>query len=303
MEFFDWLGVPQIVVDYLNLTVESADDAAALITRILMISAIVAGALYVVGLLCGGLGLMKMAKREGISYWWIGFLPFGNTYLIGKLAGETQIFGQKCKRIGLYAMLAEIVYVIIGIAMLVLSFMLVNGDFYELKGEGENAYYAFSSELFKMYNPGYGWLITLQNVLEYVSYAMWFVTLFMMCSLFTAFFRKYYARSPFIMTFLCALLPLEGFVLLAVRNNKPVDYQAYQRRRYEEMRKQEQQYYGDLGGTGHAPFSDFGNDRNGTSDGGGNDDPFSDFGGTENGNADGNGGGSGGTDGSPFSDF
>ena len=41
----------------------------------------------------------------------MAFLPFFNTYYAGKLAGETQFFGQKMKRVGLYAMISEILYV------------------------------------------------------------------------------------------------------------------------------------------------------------------------------------------------
>ncbi len=305
MEYFDWLSVPQIVVNYLNLTVDSAEQAAAVFQRILMISAIVAAALYLAGLLCGGFGLMKMAKREGIKYWWLGFLPFGNTYLTGKLAGETRLFGQKCKRIGLYVMIVEIVYVLIQTALLVISFVLNHGDFYELKGEGEYLYYDFSAELFKMYYPEYGWLVTMQSVLNYIAYAWWLVLLLFMCNLFTAFFRKYYARSPFLMTFLCALLPVRGFVLLAVRNNRPVDYADYQRRQYEEMRRQQQQQYGGYE-QGNRPFSDFGGGSgNNSGNASGNDDPFSDFNGSGS-DGSGSGGGSpsgGSSNDSPFSDF
>lgn len=304
MEFFDWLTVPQIVLGYVNFTVDTAAEAASRMRWILVVCVLVAAALYLAGHLCGGFGLMKMAKKQGIKYWWLGFIPFGNTYLTGKLAGETRIFGSKCKRIGLYATLAEVFYVILEIALLVITFILIDGQFYELvevknaEGEITHAYYEFSDTLFKEQFPEYAWILTLQNVLYYIARVWVFVALFLFCFMFSAFFRKYYARSPFLMTFLCAIMPFRGFVLLAVRNNTPVDYTAYMQRRYEQMRQQQQPPYGGQGGYNQGGYGQSGSG-----------DPFSEFGGSSNGNAGGspgdasNGNAGGGSNDSPFSDF
>ena len=317
MEFFDWINVPQMIVNYLQINVDSPDAAAALMFRIQIISIAVAAGLYLASLLCGGFGLMKMAKRAGIKYWWLGFLPFGNTYLTGKLAGEANIFGQKCKRIGLYVSIAEVIYVGLEIFLLVISSLLINGDFYALKtvtseatGEVIREYFYFSEELFLAKFPEFAWMIAVSNVVSIIAQVWWFVMLFLFCIMFSAFFRKYYARSPFLMTFLCAFLPLRGFVLLAVRNNEPVDYQAYMRRRYEQMRSAQagQPYGGGYGGSGNygQPTEGQGNNPTSGSPAG---DPFSEFGGgstggNNGGNAGGNEGSSGGSQGgSPFSDF
>lgn len=301
MEFFDWLSVPQIVLGYVNFTVDTADEAASKLRWILIICVLVAAALYLTGLLCGGFGLMKMAKKQGIKYWWLGFLPFGNTYLTGKLAGETRVFGSKCKRIGLYAVLAELLYVVLEIVLLVITFVLIDGRFYELvpqtnaEGEATSAYYRFSATMFKEQFPEYAWILTLQNVLYYIARIWVFVVLFLFCFMFSAFFRKYYARSPFLMTFLCAVMPFRGFVLLAVRDNTPVDYVAYMQRRYEQMRGAQQPPY-NQGGYNQPPYHQ-----------GNAGDPFSEFGGSQNGGnqsdaPDGNAGNNSSND-SPFSDF
>lgn len=308
MEFFDWLEVPQIVISYMNFTVNSSAETASRVQWILIICVLVAAALYLSGLLCGGIGLMTMAKRRGMKIWWLGFLPFGNTYLTGKLAGETRIFGTRCKRIGLYTMLAEILYVLLQTALLVMSFIFIHEDFYVLQETETSAYYEFSSSAFISQLPEYAWLLTLNNVLSYITRIWGFVLLFLMCFMFSALFRKYYARSPFLMTFLCALLPLRGFVLLAVRKNTPMDYNEYIRRRYEQMYRQQQQPpYGGQGGYG----SPCGGYNQGDYTQGGGENPFSEFGGSPNGGsgAEGNssgesgGGNGGGSNDSPFSDF
>ena len=50
-----------------------------------------------------------MAKKQNIGKRWLAFVPFANIWLIGKISGSADLFGQKIKRIGLYAMIAEIV--------------------------------------------------------------------------------------------------------------------------------------------------------------------------------------------------
>jgi hypothetical protein len=289
MEFFDWTSVPQIVLMYLTPNVESGAQAAAQMRWIQMICLICAAGLYLAGLLCGGFGLMTMAKRQGIKFWWIGFLPFGNTYLTGKLAGETNFFGKKMKRMGLYAMICEIMYVVFQIAMLVAWYQLMSGEFFVLvEPEKGPSYWEFDPNLVGQMYPQHAWIVTFYNVISVIAQAWWFVMLLFFCFLFSAFFRKYYARSPFLMTFLCAFLPLRGFVLLAVRKNTPVDYNAYLHRRYEQMRQQQGGYGAGGYGTpnapsgGNEPFSDFGSptppdggSNGGNSDAGGS--PFEDF--------------------------
>lgn len=307
MEFFDWLNIPQLFFGYLGINKETAAETASNMYWTWTICTLVAAGLYLSGLLCGGFGLMTMAKKQGIKYWWLGFLPFGNTYLTGKLAGETRIFGQNCKRIGLYAVIAEIIFVALQSALLVVSFLLIDERFYNLvnvtnaDGEIVDSYYAFSAAMFKKEcPPEYLWILTFQNVVSYIAQVWWFVLLFLMCVMFSAFFRKYYARSPFLMTFLCALLPLRGFVLLAVRNNAPLDYNEYMRRRYEQMRQQQQPPYG---GQGDAPYGGYGQGGSQSGYGGqGAEDPFSEFGKGPSGNG-GESGRDGSSNDSPFSDF
>lgn len=289
MEFFDWISVPQVVLSFLDIFANSAEDAVSKSTMIMIICLASAAGLYLIGLLFGGFGLMTMARRKGMKNWWLGFVPFGNTYLAGQLAGDTSVFGAKMKRSGLYAMLAEIVYVGLEVALLVISFLLLNADFYEFVtvGDAGDGYWQFSNALFMAKSPEFAWILTLNTVLEVIAYLSRFVALFFFFVMFTAFFRKYFIRSPFLMAFLCSFLPVRGFVLFAVRNNTPVDYNAYMRRRMEEMqRSSRQQQYGDGGqgnyggSAGDSPFSDFGGspNQNGTSSGGGSDDsPFSDF--------------------------
>lgn len=247
--------------------------------------------LYLVGLIMGGFGLYTMAKRAGVKHGWLGFLPFGNTYLSGKLAGQTNVFGAKMKNPGLWAMLVEIVFVALNIFSLVIGLLMQNAAFYapEMNEQGQIVAYVLDPNLMPV---GMRWMVTASGIIDIACWVFMFAIIFFFCTLYFALFRKYYARSPFLMTFLCALLPARGFVLFAVRKNTPVDYNAFLQQR---MRQAQQQYGGGYGGQGgyappspppqdnrpEEPFPDFGMPK---SDGptapdhdSGHDSPFSDF--------------------------
>ena len=110
------------------------------------------------------------------------------------------------------------------------------------------------------------------NVIAYLALILFF------CAVFFAFFRKYYARSPFLMTFLCAVLPLRGIVIFAVRNNTPVDYDAYMRRKMQQYAARQGNPYGGQGGYGEQGYDIYGNRTDGAGAPPKQDEPFSDFG-------------------------
>ena len=146
---------------------------------------------------------------------------------------------------------------------------------------------------------------------EIVAYLLWFVVLIFFCVMFTAFYRKYYVRSPFLMVFLSVVLPARGFTIFAVRNNRAVDYNEYLRRRMEAYSRRNDPY-GPSGGPYSGPYSGpyrgpyGGQDGGAGSNPGADGEPFSDFGDRPQGGQDGQGGQggtTGGGDDNPFSDF
>ena len=304
MEFFAWLNIPQYVLQFIAQEADSPEIAAEIFRKDFIICLIVAAGLFAVGLVMGGIGLMKMAKKEGVKHGWLGFIPFANTYLAGKIAGEANFFGQKMKRAGLYALLLEIVYSGLEIFLIVLNFLLAKPEYYTLT---ESAYtagqYYWTLDSSKVTAAGNEWQYLANQYCNIISYLVWFMVLIFFCVLFIALFRKYYARSPMLMTFLCTLLPFRGFTLFAVRNNSPVDYSDYIRRRAEEYARRNNPYgpYGGYGQGGYGsnntppqggygqggygqsappqedPFSEFGGSGSGSSSSNGPDDPFSDF--------------------------
>lgn len=310
MEFFGLINVVQFFLEYFSFgsSFSSLEERVNYVINTQTISLYVAAGLYVVCLVFGGIGMTVMAKKVGMKHSWLAFLPFANTWYAGKLAGETQLFGQKMKRVGLYAALAEFFFVALSVFGLVLWYARMNPAYFsEMTDSDGSVYYVFDSSLVPLASR---WIVTADivcNVLEMIADLF---LIFFLCVLFYAFFRKYYARGPFLMTFLCAILPLRGFVIFAVRNNSPVDYDAYMRKKMEQYARA-QRGYGQGGYDIYGNPIDPGNYGGNAPGGGADEDPFSDFGGSSapsggtpnDGASSGDGGNNGGGDSNPFPDF
>jgi len=273
MEFFDLTIFSEFITMYFfygagynGAEYNTVTEYVNLSLSIWMCMLIGAGVLYLVCLILGGIGLQRIAKTLNIKGAWMAYVPFLNTYFTGKIAGETHFFGQKMKRTGLYAMIFEILYVGLEIATIVLTFYSLN----------HLEWHTIVDGTLQTNYPK--WFENASIYLEAFTTLMWLGMLMFFCVLFHAFYRKYYARSPFLMTFLSAVLPFRGITIFAVRKNKPIDYAAYVQRRTEEYARRQQN-----GGDKNAPpdpFGDFGNKTDtGNNNHGGHDDnsPFSDF--------------------------
>lgn len=283
MEFFEWTSAAQTLMMQLFRIGGTLEEAINQVYYFYTVCLSVAGGLYVICLVFGGLGMHAMAKKQGIKHSFLGFLPFANTYYAGKLAGEANFFGQKMKRAGLYAMLVEMAYVALNafyfasnVCLLPYHAEYMENDVRLMKLDPA----LIPENMLWMYN-GMRWF-------SLMAYLLSFVEIVLFCVLYNALFRKYYARGPFMMTFLSAVLPLRGFVLFAVRNNDPVDYNEYMRRRAEEFaRRSAGTPYGGYGG---APYNS-GDRQAPPPSGNPSENPFSDFGGNS------------GAGGDPFEEF
>ena len=303
--YIGWITVPQYIVNlvlrYGNISVDSFAESIALERLCYWIILGVGLGLFFVGVIFGGIGLMKLAKRAGVKHGWLGFLPFANTYLTGELAGETRIFNSRVKRIGLWTTICEVAFVALNIFSYTLQMLLMRAEYFA--PVANSAAQVVEYEIVVEFIPAsLRWIATASTVVYIIQMIFSLVVLFMFCTLFFAFYRKYYARSPFLMTFLSAVLPGRGFAIFAVRNNTPVDYAAYMRRRMQQQYAQQQQQppynggYGPQNGPQNGPYTPptphedpFGGEFGGTPTGGtqggtsqGNppppdDDPFSDF--------------------------
>ena len=74
---------------------------------------IVSLCLYAVIYVFKAIALSTMAKNAGKDKLvWCAFVPVASTYLMGELAGDTRFFNHTFKKIGLIAMITEIVVIL-----------------------------------------------------------------------------------------------------------------------------------------------------------------------------------------------
>ncbi len=295
MEFFTWMSFPQVFIQFfLSLEDGDIESVIAYEKKVLMISLIVAAGLYLIGHLFGGFGLYKMAKRAGDKCAWMAFVPVLNTYLSGRLAGETTIFGVKVKHMGLYTAIAELLYILLNISVLTIGSILANPAWNRVTVQtvGGSEIITGTEYVTEQIPLGIRWLPTAEFALQIVTDIWSFVLLFMFIFLYTSFFRKYYARGPLMMAFICSFFPVRGYVLFAVRNNTPVDYNQWMQDRIRMMQR------GPYGGSqppyGNPPYDPPYGGSGGTDAGG---EPFSDAGGPKQ------SGSASPWDGEPFSDL
>ena len=291
MEFFDLFNVPMIFMEEIvNLIIkpdiQNVYDFSNVILTYYLFAALGTLGVYLILVVFGGIGLNKLAKKQGLKHRWMAFLPFLNTYYAGKLAGETQFFGQKMKRVGLYAMISEILYVALQLFVFAAVIISYFPEYRTLEVSDGVMTGAANEAMPSWIEPA----VTYGNL---VAYLLWFFVIVFFCVLFVAFFRKYYARGPILLAFLSAVLPFRGFTIFAVRNNAPVDYNDYIRRRTQAyMRNNGYQ----------PPYGPYGPGNGGYGSGGPqNDDPFEGFGGPTSDHG-ASGGSSSGSSSSPSSD-
>ena len=313
MEFFDFAYIAQLLMQYtMSFTVDVSADLqtqleafVAAYRQAMLIGLCIAAGIYLVCLVMGGIGMHVMAKKRGMKGSWMAFLPFLNTLYAGKLAGETNFFGKKVKWMGGAAALLEFVHVGLSVFSFYILFSFMRPEYCDPITTADGLF--GGAEFVSSKLPvGMRWMLTADTVCEILIYVFYILMLLAMCLMFYSFYRKYYARSPFIMMFLSALFPFRGIVIFAVRNNAPVDYDAWMRRKMEEFnRRQQQNRPGDYGGyggyngqgggpndpgssggyggaggqggTGENPFPDFGGANGSGDSGSGSDSPFSDF--------------------------
>ena len=100
---------------YMNLVMNGGPIGITVKSMLGML--VIATLIWLVFFALQGFGLWTMANKKGFKKPVLAFVPFANLLLIDKLAGDCEIFGHKLKRGGMYAMIAQIVVFLIGLAL------------------------------------------------------------------------------------------------------------------------------------------------------------------------------------------
>ena len=230
MEFFEYIRIPQYFIQIVRQMAYGSGAGGISLEELYILFAVAGGA-YLFCVILGGLSLYVMAERAGLKHSWLGFVPFANTYYAGKVAGETPFFGRKMKRAGLYAMLAEIVYSVLEICSLIAGVLLANPAYYETSYMENSATLIFD---ITRVPAGLKWMVAGSTWFSIVSLVANLVMLVLLCAVYNGVFRKYSPKNTFALTVVSVLLPIRAFVLFAIRNNTPIDFDEYMKARLEQ---------------------------------------------------------------------
>lgn len=193
--------------------------------------------LWIAAFILQGIGSSIMAKNRGMKNRALAFVPFVNIWYIGKLAGESQFFGQRVKRAGMYAMIAQIITTLITCAM-------IASEVYLWTAYGAPQ----ETQLGSAYWPGLtGFALT---VSKFYDLSWYLLSIFqLICSILLvimlmSLYKKYEPRNHFVLSMLTLFAPISRFfIIFAIRNRKAIDYEAYKRARQEAYMRRQQQYY------------------------------------------------------------
>ena len=74
--------------DYYDYSSPYMESTLIGIMMILFIIMLVCAIFALLSYILKGIGMYTMAKRQGMDYAWLAFIPFARTYLHGELAGD-----------------------------------------------------------------------------------------------------------------------------------------------------------------------------------------------------------------------
>ena len=206
-----------------------------------IVSDAIAIGLWLAFFILQGFGIYAMAKRVGLKKKSLAFVPFVNIWYIGKLAGECNFFGQRMKRAGVYAMIAQI----LATALCILSISSEQYLFAIHKMRGLD---------FALTDMGYSWDRSLVGfdlyVLKFYEISGYLLPIFQLffeifiVVLMMALCKKYAPKNYMMLGILVLFVPVSRFIIIFVlRNRQPIDYDAYMRARHEAYMRAQQQYY------------------------------------------------------------
>ena len=200
---------------------------------------IIVGAVWLTLFLLQAFGLYAMAKNRGAKKRVLAFIPFANTYFIGKMTGDCDVFGRKLKNTWLYVLIGQILTVLlVGGALGAQVFLYVNEGAPVQTELGASYWQAFTHKasigVYKFYN-------IVSYILPIIELA-YEVFLFI---LLLGLFKQYNPKNYLVLGFLTLFVPISRYIVIFVlRDRKAIDYEAYMRARREAYMRAQQARYG-----------------------------------------------------------
>lgn len=190
------------------------DSVTAAILAIYLIVLVVMFIFYVISYVFKGIGMYTIAKRQGMDYPWLAFIPFARVFLQGELGGEIPLKNKSIKNPGIWLLALPF----IGSAIFFIFYMLlwVVGFASIMAGYGFNYYSG---------GPGTGAILGMLIVgLIWMVVTIIFSAVLQVLGVLVNYqiFKKFTTRNMAIAhSVLCKAIPLyESICLFAMRNKE-----------------------------------------------------------------------------------
>lgn len=93
-----------------NYTYGNTDPVLAGVLAIYMIILVLCFLFYVISYVFKGIGMYTIAKRQGMDYPWLAFVPFARTYLHGELGGSITLKSKSIKNPGIWLLAMPFIF-------------------------------------------------------------------------------------------------------------------------------------------------------------------------------------------------
>lgn len=243
-----------------------------------------------------GIGLSKLAKREGIKLWYFSWIPFLWFYVAGKLCVNVRFFEKPFKNFALFAVLTCGIIELISLVIAFLVYIPIGGFFVQGGTIMISAYKEYIPSGCTIFNTG-GMYLGLSGFIDPYSETFWSVinvvnmvsgildllSIIIQIMIFSNIFRSFLPRHSFVAT-IFSFFGFFGPFIFAVRNNERFDYQEYIKGRYQAFYGNNYPY-GQNGVNNGAsqtpeektPFDEFEDSQNKTEKNNDDNNPFSEF--------------------------
>lgn len=239
MDFFQFAGYAEFFV---TLSVDANGDIPNRLWICLLVGALCFLIVYVFQVV----GLMTIAKREGYKNRWQIFVPFLNTYYIGVCAQKNKVYNINARKFAIATAALELVMVVGYILYYVAAFTVWEYiDWSEYRSSTGEILYLYADGFLETMPASFnwlGWIFMYFN--DFVLSILEIVFIVFKLLLLMAFFRTYSARQYILFSVVAAILPLQGILIYAVRNNKGMNYMDYLKKVRERNYRMYQQQYG-----------------------------------------------------------
>ena len=206
--------------------------------QVIIITAVLTAAVWIALFVLQGVGIYTMATKQGFKKRGLAFVPFANLWYIGKLAGECHFFGQRMKRAGMYAMIAQILVAVVSILTIAAEqYLWMTQGAPKIATDYEYYYWTGLS----------GFALHVARFFDVSGYVLPIFQLFVEIFLVVVMMglcKKYAPKNYTLLGLLVLFVPVSRFIIIFVlRKRQPIDFEAYMRARHEAFMRAQQQYY------------------------------------------------------------